>query len=378
MTGRAAVPGFATTTRLFAGSMGLSPEALMRGFRRATAEDLTAIVQFRNRDQWDDEAYLRWRYGLEGPRRGPYGELWMLELAGVLRGLIGTEWQPILYNGIRSEGQLLMDLQLDAAAEGAGGGVWLNQAMFDKAAITLAVGANRNSIGLVRRLFGALPERSYYVLPLDVSAMLRQRRLPRQLAGVASPLMVGAWRARSWCLRVRQDQPIEVREMAYMDDDLLDQVHASLPGDRCIVAPSASQLAWRLQHNPRATYRIFAGFRDGRCEGYLAARVVAGAASVLRMHVLDWKGRMGEGDHVVARLLTHIIAVARDQGCSTVYTTALDRDGDATLGRLGFFRGRSSIYRLNGLHAADPALQQDLLASEWRITDLSFDNDGCY
>jgi hypothetical protein len=373
----AQTPAFETTTRLFARSLGWTPQSLLEAFRPAGAGDLAAIVAFRDRRDWDDEAYLRWRYDLGSTASGEHGQLWLLRRDESVIAVIGTEKQPVRYRGAVYDGQLLMDVQLDPAAEGGGGGVWLNQAMFRKADVTLAVGANAHSLGLVRRLFSPLPARSYYVLPLDAGPMMRQRGVPRLLASVAGPLIGGTWRLRSGLLGPRAAGDVEVGEISRFSDALLAPLYAGLASDEASVTPSANQLNWRLLDNPRAGYRVSAAFEQRRCVGYLAARRLVDDKGVAGMHIIDWKTTESRADAILARLLGHVADQARRAGCARVFTTVLDRRAEPLLARMGFLRGRPSDHLLTGIRTELP-LPEIGAPGDWRITDLSFDNDGSY
>ncbi|WP_454830775.1 hypothetical protein [Pseudoxanthomonas wuyuanensis] len=374
---QAQTPGFETTTRLFARSLGWTPQSLLEAFRPAAPEDLPALVAFRARRGWNDEAYLRWRYGLDSAAGNGYGQMWLLRRESSVIAVIGMEKQPVHYRGAVHDGQLLMDVQLEPAAEGAGGGVWLNQAMFRHAAITLAVGANAHSLGLVRRLFSPLPSRSYYVLPLDTGAMLRQRGVPGLLASIAGPLAGSAWRLRTGLLGPRGSGDIEVRPIARFSDALLEPLYAGLAADEASIAPPADQLNWRLLDNPRAPYRLLAALRDQRCVGYLAMRRLVDGNGVTGMHIIDWKTVAEHADAILARLLRQAVAAARQERCARLFTTVLDRRAGPMLGRMGFLRGRPSEHLLTGVRS-DLPLPQTGMPGSWRITDLSFDNDGSY
>ncbi|MFM2400140.1 MAG: hypothetical protein RL341_2297, partial [Pseudomonadota bacterium] len=93
-------PAFASTTKLVARALAISPAHLQAGLRTATGNDLDAILAFRHAyigDQivWDDAAYLRWRYHLGNANAG-FGDLWLLELAGRIAGIVGTEKLQLL------------------------------------------------------------------------------------------------------------------------------------------------------------------------------------------------------------------------------------------------------------------------------------------
>lgn len=377
---RIALPKFESTTRLFARALGWSADELLQRFRVADADDEAALLAFRARDGWDDRAYLRWRYGASRDvQADPPGQSWIVRHGdGPVLAAIGTEAQPIHHAGRVYRGQLLMDVQLDPALEGAGGGVWLNQAMFRRAEASLAVGGNVNSMGMVRRLFAPLPSRRHYVLPLKTNGLLQRRRVPAAVAGIAAPILDAGLRLRTAVLAPADRQNVRVQEVDRVSESWLRPLHDALaPGIACI-APDAGQLQWRLRDNPRASYRIFVAHRDGHCVGYLAARVVAATPQDEGgLHIQDWKVAEADATPALATLLSHAVEHARKHACSRVFTTCLAPHADATLRRCGFLPGRSAPHLLTGIHT-DLPLPVHPQSNDWQITDLSFDGDGGY
>ena len=176
------VPAHDKLGRLVARSLGLGEAALHEGLRAATLDDLPELIALRREHllpghEWDDDAYLRWRYRL-GREGAGFGELWCLRAHGRVLATIGVEDLPI-----ELDGQALAGAQGDgpagtAEAQESGLGIWLNQAMLARHGFTLAVGANQNSAGIVRRLFEPLPPRLTFTHPLDLQPFVR-RRWPR-------------------------------------------------------------------------------------------------------------------------------------------------------------------------------------------------------
>ncbi|QDH70014.1 GNAT family N-acetyltransferase [Marilutibacter alkalisoli] len=271
-----------------------------------------------------------------------------------------------------------MDLQLAPGLEGAGGGAWMNQAMFRQAPVTLAVGANAQSIGLVRRLFAPLPPRSYCVLPLDAGMFLRRRGFPMQASAVAGMAVNAGWKLRNSVFAPRAPVGIQVEEAASVDSGWLEPLHAALPDRMACVVPSAEQLQWRLFGNPRARYRLYLAHQDDRCIGYLAARrTQSGSNAGDALHIIDWKLAAGSETAALTALLRHVVNAAQRQGCSKVYTTALAPRSATVFKSQGFLRGRADARLLMGLLATLPLPGMEQ-ASAWHLTDLSFDSDGYF
>ncbi|MFT3762461.1 MAG: hypothetical protein QM761_07580 [Pseudoxanthomonas sp.] len=364
------------TTFLFARALGWSPQQLRERFRPATVEDLPALLAFRKRRDWDDAAYLRWRYGLQEEGGARYGQLWLLRSESQVLAAIGRETQPIQHAGRIHDGQLLMDVQVLPELEGRGGGMWLFQAMFERAQTTLAVGANRQSIGLAQRLFTPLPTRSYCVLPLDSAAMLRQKGYG-PWARMGAPVLDAAWALAHRHAQRRKLAGIEVVETGDVSAAWLDALRSALPADTACVLPSAEHLHWRLFDNPRARYRLLVAHRDGRCIGYLALRNLAGdRGRITGLHLLDWKVAEDAAADTLTALLQAAIALARAERCDKVFTTVLDASAMPVLRRLGFLI-RNSPMQVCGVRG-EPSLLGLGGEGQWQITDLSYDSDGGY
>lgn len=378
--GRAArpmLPPLATTTRMFARSLGWSPDRLTAAFRPATLDDLPALLAFRQRRGWDDAAYLRWRYGLEAAGKDGPGALWLLrDDTGVL-AVIGREAQRIHHAGRTLDGQLLMDIQLLPELEGGGGGVWLNQMMMAQADVTLAVGANAHSIGLVKRMFSPLPQRSYRVLPLDSAEMLRQHGLGEFAVRVGAPVLDAGWSLVHRSAQRRPRSGIEVVDVAQVPAHDIEALRAALPPQVACVMPSPEHLQWRLFDNPRARYDLMLARQGGVCVGYMAVRnVAADGTGKTGLHLLDWKAASACADDALLALLQAAVARARKDRCSRVFTTVLDEQAAPVLKRVGFL-ARESPSLVAGVHSAVP-LPGNGGHGRWQITDLSFDSDGIY
>ena len=370
------VPSFEITSRLVARALGLAQDALHTGFRPATATDLPAILALRKRTRWDDAAYLVWRYGI-GSAEHTGAILWVLRDGERLYGMLGTEPVTMRADSERIEGCLVMDLQVDPTCEDLGVSTWMNQALFARNRFTLAVGANSHSIGLVKGLFHALPNRSLWMLPLDFRNWLAARKSNARFAWVAGSLANIGWPVWRWLRRPWIATDIELRVIPQFSDALLAPLQDA-PSTKIEIFRSAHRMNWRLLKNPRAQYQVVGAFRGSQCLGYVALRVELGPMGSSAMHMIDWLVSGTDADAVLSSLLAEVVRRARAARCASVQTIMLDRDGEGVLARNGFLRGRSSDHLVCGIHSKDPAFVELALRSDWRITDLTFDDDGCY
>lgn len=371
-----AVPSLDITSRLVARALGLAPETLHASLRPATTTDLPAILALRKRTRWDDAAYLGWRYGI-GCAEHVGATLWLLRDGDRLYGMLGTEPITVRADGERVDGHLVMDLQVDPACEDLGVSTWMNQALFARTRFTLAVGANSHSIGLVKGLFHALPERSPWLLPLDFRSLLAARNSNALFAKVAGALANMGWPVWRWLLRPRIATGIELRDIPQFTDALLASLQ-DVPSAKIEIFRSTPRMDWRLLGNPRARYQIAGAFRGSQCVGFVAMRVVPGPMGRPAMHMIDWLVAGADATAILSTLLAEVIRRAQAANCVSVQTIMLDRDSEGVLAKYGFLRGRSTDHLVCGIHSNDPAFVEHAVRADWRITDLTFDNDGCY
>ena len=371
-----AIPSFDITSRLVSRALGLAPESLHAALRPALASDLPDILALRQRTRWNDAAYVAWRYAPGAP--GSAGAtLWVLRDGEKLHAMVGTEQVSLRIDNDRFEGHLVMDLVVDPACADLGVGTWINQALFERTDFTLAVGANPNSMGLVKGLFHALPDRSIWLLPLVFGNLLGSRISNPALARIAGKLADLAWPVWRRLRRPRLARGIELKPIAQFDDGLLGSLQ-SAPRARAEVLRTARRMNWRLLENPRARYEVIGAFRGPRCVGYVAFRVVPGSTGLPAMHMIDWLTTGDDADAVLTLLLSAVIHRARGAHCASVQTLVLDRGDEVVLSRNGFLRGRPADYLVAGIHSKDPGLVQRATGADWRITDLTFDDDGCF
>lgn len=368
------LPGHAQLSRLVARSLGLDAASLAAGLRPATLDDLPAIVAFRRAHlskppAWDDDAYLRWRYRLGREGQG-MGDLWCLHRGTQLIALMGTEDLQIELDGERVSGVQAMDLLALPETQDAGLGIWLNQALLARHPFVLAVGANQNSGGIVRRLFEPLAPQRTYTHPLDIGPFVR-RRWP---AVSALPLAVRAgnaglalWR---FGLRRRQSRDLAVVAALPLDDALLPA--PTLPG-RVHLLCHGEHLRHRWQDNPRRAFELRQLHRVRTLAGSIAWTLGQDDRGQPELHVVDWHF---DREDTFSALLHTAIREAVARHCNCVRLVIQDEAAQRTAARLGFMRSHQDEGRPCGVQSNDPELAARLARATWALTGASDDTDG--
>jgi hypothetical protein len=383
-----ATPSFALTTRLTARALGVDAAVLTAALRTATLADLPRILAFRvalvgPAAGADDERYLRWRYRLGRPVESAtaLGELWVLDLEGRLLALVGTEELTLMAAGEPLRAERPMDLQIAAGVVDSGLGVWMNQAAAQRAGALLAIGGNRNSRGIVERLFTPLAPLRRYTYVIDSRPFLSK-------SGLRGPAMAAMAAVGNLVLRLREAWiglargargAFDIRPVArFAPDDALADSRPT--DDKLGIVRSAAGLNHRLFDNPRACYFVAAAYAGARRVGAIVWRRQKGLQGLPQLNVVDAWGEAAIRDRVIGALVMHVIEIARREGCHALRLSTGDRRLAALLTRQGFASpGDAGEGMAMGiLTAADPSRAQVLAALRCGITALLDDDDGTW
>ena len=139
----------------------MAPEELIASFQPATSRHLPGIIDLRGKVRsvpWDEASYLRWRYDFSG-RSDARSRLMVVAHGDRVLGMMGAEAVRLARGGDRLDALSTMDILVDPDLGGAGLGAWLNTALFATSPVVFELGANPNSLGLIKRLFHMLPNR---------------------------------------------------------------------------------------------------------------------------------------------------------------------------------------------------------------------------
>lgn len=359
--------------RLVARSLGLDASALQVGLNPALLADLPEVIALRQehlRVGWDDNAYLRWRYRL-GRASGGFGDLWCLRAKGQLLAIIGVENLNAEHEGQAFAGGQVMDLLVRPETQESGLGIWLNQAMLARHDFTLAVGANQNSAGIVRRMFEPLPSRLTYTHPLDLAPFVR-RRWP-VLAGLPLAMGVanGGLALRRLALRRHRPRGLTMENTTQLDPAL--NVPANRDPASVHLRRNSAYLQQRLLGNPRRPLVMRVARREGTVVGLIAWAMEADDKGRPELHVIDWHH---DTEATLIGLLHEAVREAAARRCSCVRLTLQDSASQRVAARAGFLPSRDDEGRLCGVQSRDPALATRLSKARWGLTDASDDSDA--
>lgn len=358
--------------RLVARSLGLDTSALQSGLTAAGLADLPDVIALRRehlQGAWDDDAYLRWRYRLGRGTEG-FGDLWCLRAKGQLLAIIGVEELRAEHGGQMLAGAQVMDLLVRPEAQESGLGIWLNQAMLARHGFTLAVGANQNSAGIVRRMFEPLPPRLTFTHPLDLAPFVHRRwplvaRLP-----LATRIANGG--LALWRLALRRHRPrdLTLESATQLDPALV----VPTSGDASVrLRHDSAYLQQRLLRNPRRALVMRVARREGAVVGLIAWSMQADDRGQTELHVIDWHH---DNEATLLGLLHDAVREAAAHRCSCVRLTLQDATAQRVARRAGFLPSRDDEGRLCGVQSRDPALAARLAQARWGLTDTSDDSDA--
>lgn len=359
--------------RLVARSLGLEVSALQLGLNPVLLADLPDVIALRREHlnmEWDDNAYLRWRYRL-GRTLGGFGDLWCLRARGRVIAIIGVEELRAGLDGQQLAGAQVMDLLVRPEAQDSGLGIWLNQAMLARYDFTLAVGANQNSSGIVRRMFRPLAPRLTFTHPLDLGPFVRRRWPVVAALPLAMRAANGALALRRWALRRHIPRGLSLENTTQLDAAM--PVPATRDPAGVQLHHDSVYLQQRLLCNPRRQLVLRVARRDGAVVGLIAWSLEVDDRGRPELHVIDWHH---DHEDTLLVLLHDAVREAAAQRCSCVRLTLQDGAAQRVAVRAGFLPSRDDEGRPCGVQSRDPDLAAQLACAHWNLTDASDDSDA--
>jgi hypothetical protein len=370
---------FERVSKLVARSLGVHAGELQRRLREATPGDMGQVLALRrsafgDQIQWDDSAYLEWRYRRRSTK-GAYSTLLVFEDSGRVAATIGLSDLPLVVDGVPVDAVGIMDLAVDAALSGTGLGPWLNLAATRSHDLALAIGSNEHSRSTVERLFRALCRRTHLVYPLALEPFLSRRaRLPNAVARLLRPIDLLTRRRR----RQRADGDsaalLPVEEFDASHDSIW---NAGMQCDGVSLRRTFDYLNWRFFENTRADYRGFVFVWRGKPAGHAILRLAASSNGIYDTVVSDWSTIETGSSEAIHALFRSLLANASESGCSSLRVTAYGEYQRAILRRAGFWepsRTEKAVWGMD-LRPAGTALCA-ARGKPWHATDALSDGDG--
>jgi hypothetical protein len=370
-------------SRPLARALGLDASRLPACLVAAGEDDLVEVLRVRravigDEIRWDDAAYLRWRYVLDGA--GPEGleagnrarRLWLFKRDAEVLGCLGAEPVDLATpRGIRPALRF-MDLMAAPKVNGIGIGAWLNLMLLRATEVGISVGGSDQSIGMIGRLFRRLHDRKLWSIPVATAPFLADRWPSVRWPRLASRVLDAGLAAHRRLVRAACGLRIDLEEGAAPDPETERLAETMASAGMTLAMRSEAGWRWRFQEGPRATYRFLAARRGGRLAAALVVRQGAAVADLV-----DWVWDAGIPEALADRLLLALFSSATERaaarGVSRVRAMTYDPVGERVCRRLGMVRrpGRMAF----AIRARDPSLERELVRARWFVTFGDSDGD---
>lgn len=363
----------------------VAPEAsdLAAYFYPATEQHLSQIVALRQsmveRTPEQDESYLRWRYcfsQIENADPLTANHIWVFCKDGEVLGFIGVEAATICIHGRDASAIKVMDLMVKPEVDRRGLGVWMNLKLQSFGLPIIALGSNRNSLGIMSKLFHRMPNQQVYKGILNSANYFSRRtknvvmaRFFTGLYNLGVPLLLGSRRIKAG------GRGIIMRNLprfdASNDLDLSQMQHTGIQFRR-----NASYLNWRFFDIPSEKVDVLGLWEDQRLIGYLALSLRAAGPDHSRMSafLLDWAAWNGKPyQQALLAALLDCQRRLRREGFESISAFASSRDQQLML-RRAFLHRRKDDSKTVSIFVNDPFSFQALCnSSEWSLTGADTD-----
>src|SRR5690606_15755147 len=246
-------------------------------FRPATEAQLPQILSIRqhfvNHSASEDESYLRWRYCFEEAQASEdaaseldRNRLWVFCKDGNILGFVGVESRELVLGGKTTRAIKLMDLVVKPELDRKGLGVWMNLRLQSLACPIITLGSNRNSVGIMSKLFQRLPNQRVYKNVLNgrvyIKARLAGAHEVRSRSDASTARRLAAYVVATaydtgfpLLLKARSAAILKGYRVAAITrfDSSHDAALRAMSGTAIQFLRNSSYLNWRLFDNPRET-----------------------------------------------------------------------------------------------------------------------------
>lgn len=372
-----------TVTPIVARLLGMEPEELTRHFYPSDEKHLPQILAMRqtfiSASPSLDESYLRWRYSFSPCEQGQElseNRIWVFTAGEAVLGFVGVESVNLLVDGEKVEATKVMDLAVKPEVDGKGLGVWMNLVLQRMGRPIIALGSNKNSLGIVSKLFHRLPNQHVYKNILNSRYYFAGKSSHGLLTTSASAF----YDAGLSCLLLAKSvaSPATPRlEAITRFDSSHAQPLAAMNHFGIQLRRDCEYLNWRLFDNPRDRVEVTGIWLGDRMVGYfaLAFRLQSGhGTNVVQVFILDWG--LLDGKQYEKVLITALWKCQRSlqqQGVESISAFSYDACSDRILRNAGLHH-RDDSTKTVSIFAKDPeALLKMQRAERWFLTGADTD-----
>lgn len=338
-----------TVTPIVARFLGIEPEDLQRHFYPADESHLPQILAMRKKHVSaalsQDEAYLRWRYTFSKYEQGQElieNRMWIFTADTAVLGFVGVESINLLVDGDDIQAVKVMDLAVMPEVDGKGLGVWMNLALQQMGRPVIALGSNKNSLGIVSKIFHRLPSQKVYKNILNSRYYFSGRSNRGLLTTSASFLYDTGLSCLLLVKSLGLPKSPKLEGIARFDSShakaLAEMNHFGIQLRR-----DCDYLNWRLFDNPRDRVEVSGIWLGDSLVGYfaLAFRTTAKNADLVQTFILDWGLLPGKK---FEKILTSSLWKSQ---------RSLQRQGVESISAFGYDACSDRILRNAGLHLRD-------------------------
>lgn len=372
-----------TVTPIVARFLGIEPARLAKHFHPASEHHLPQVLDMRQKfvphTLEEDEVYLRWRYDFSPSTSGQAlheNHIWVLTKDETVLGFVGVESANLLVDGNTLEVAKVMDLAVKPELDGKGLGVWMNLVLQNMGRPVIALGSNKNSIGIVSKLFHRLPSQKVYKNILNGRHYFTTRsRYPLLATSVSF-----VYDASLFCLLLVKSAASSPK-LKLQKIERFNGSHAASLGKMnhfgIQFRRDCDYLNWRLFDNPRDHVEVTGLWRGEQLVGYfaLARRYQSrDKATPVQAFILDWGLLPGKKyEKILVAALWRCQRDLQRQGVESISAFSYGRCSDRLLRSAGLHH-RDDDTKTVSIFAKDPdALHKMQRAERWFLTGLDTD-----
>lgn len=382
---------------LVARFLSIEPGRMADHFRPASGEQLSQIIAIRQhfvrQTAEDDEQYLRWRYRFDVTSEGSEllndNRVWVFCKEGEILGFVGVEACKLLVDNKPVKAVKLMDLVVKPEVDRKGLGVWMNLRLQSMGCPIVTLGSNRNSIGIMSKLFQRLPNQRVYKNVLNGRAYIQARlagvrdgapsktRFSRRLVAYAAAAVYDAGyplllKAQAFTPRKGTSVRIIERFSSEHNASL-----RAMNGDRIRLLRSSESLNWRFFDNPRDQVQVNGIWEHDQLIGYVAIALrqkIHSGVLYKSAFLLDWgilPGRLRQ--RVLVRVMRDCQRGLRQKNYESITAFGYGSAHDQLLRRAGLYL-RDDDSKTVSIYSDDKALLHKLLDGDgWSLTGADTD-----
>lgn len=324
--------------------LAIKPESLPGCFAPAEKGDLEKVIRFRQYQfsteaPWDEAVYLKWRYTFtETSREG--NDFWVFKKDGEILGCVGIEKIPLIIDKKRYDIYKPMDLLVKPEVRGVGLGLWMHMVLREKFPLMLAIGSNKSSYPIIRKVYREL--RPYKVYKLLLSARVPLKRIVKSdlLSNIiAFPLdhIILKYYTRG------------IRLPAAYSSRVLDSVPDEVNGfgdqaNRIYIPRDKEYLTWRYINNPRRKYIVIGLYEHDSLKAVSVCTVIHStvdgrAEDYVTGYIVDWLlDETGDAGNLKKYLYNETVRYLKKQKVKLVHASVTDDRSAESLADLGFIK----------------------------------------